>query len=89
MDKYSYKNQNMLIVDKGRDIDEKSAVLIEEGEFRGIGYFNLNYQSNNIEIIRSIITPMRNNRDAQHIIQSYLRKNHRLKIVPIPQEREY
>ena len=89
VDKYSYKNQNMLIVDKGRDIDEKSAVLIEEGEFRGIGYFNLNYQSNNIEIIRSIITPMRNNRDAQHIIQSYLRKNHRLKIVPIPQEREY
>lgn len=86
--KYSYENKNMLIIDKGREIDEKSAVLIEEGEFRGIGYFNLNYQSNNLEIIRSIITPMKNNRDAQHIIQSYLRKNNRLKIVPFKTQTE-
>lgn len=86
--KHSYKNQHMLVIDKGRDIDEKSALLIEEGEFKGFGYFNLNYQSNNIEIIRSIITPMKNDRDAQHIIQSYLRKNKRLKIVPLDPVRE-
>lgn len=78
----------MLVIDKGRDIDEKSALLIEEGEFKGFGYFNLNYQSNNIEIIRSIITPMNNDRDAQHIIQSYLRKNKRLKIVPLDPVKE-
>lgn len=81
IDKYSYKNQNMLVIDRGRDIDERSALLVEEGEFKGIGYFNLNYQLNNLEIIRSIITPMESNRDAQHIIQSYLRKNHRLKVI--------
>jgi len=81
IDKYSYKNQNMLIVDHGRDIDEKSALLIEDGEFKGIGYFNLNHQINNIDIVRSIITPMNNDKNAQHIIQSYLRKNKRLKII--------
>lgn len=81
--KYSYENQNMLVIDRGREIDEKSAVLVEDGKFKGIGYFNLNYQLNNIDIVRSIITPMKSDRDAQHIIQSYLRKNRRLKIIQL------
>ena len=83
IDKYSYVKQNMLVIGRGREIDEKSALLVEEGEFKGIGFFNLNYQLNNMEIIKSIITPMKNDRDAQHIIQNYLRKNNRLKIIPL------
>ncbi|QFZ55434.1 exonuclease [Oceanihabitans sp. IOP_32] len=81
IEKNSYKNKNMVIVDKGRAIDERSAILIENGVFKGYGYFNLNYQINNIEVLESIITPMENNRDTQHIIQGYLRKNKRLKII--------
>lgn len=81
LEKYSYENQNMLVIDRGRDIDEKSALLVEEGKFKGIGYFNLNYQLNNIDIIKSIITPMKSDRDAKHIIQNYLRKNNRVKII--------
>ena len=83
IDQHSYKNQHMLVIDRGREVDEKSALLVEDGEFKGIGYFNLNHQINNIDIIRSIITPMKNDRDAQHIIQSYLRRNSRLKIVQL------
>ncbi len=79
IDKNSYANKNMVIIDKGRDVDERSAILIKNGIFQGLGFFNLNYQINNIEVLESIITPMRNNRDTQHIIQSYLRKNNRIK----------
>jgi DNA polymerase-3 subunit epsilon len=80
--KNSYKNKNMVVVDKGRDIDERSAILIENGIFKGLGFFNLNYQINKIEVLQSIITPMENNRDAQHIIQNYIRKNKkRIKII--------
>lgn len=81
IEKYSYEDQNILVVDRGRDVDEKSALLVEEGEFKGIGYFNLNHQLNNIDIVRSVITPMKNDRDARHIIQNYLRKNRKLKII--------
>ncbi len=77
--KNSYSNKNMVIIDRGRDIDERSAILIENGIFKGLGFFNLNYQINNIEILKSIITPMNNNRDTQHIIQSYLRKHKKVK----------
>ncbi len=79
----SFDNQDMIIIDRGRDIDEQSVILVEEGLFKGIGYFTLNHQINNIDILRSIITPMTHNRDAQHIIQSYIRKNKKLKIVKL------
>jgi len=79
--RYSYNDQNMLVIDRGREVDEKSALLVEDGVFIGIGYFNLNYQLNNIDIVRNIITPMANDLDTRHIIQSYLRKNKKIKII--------
>ncbi len=81
LEKYSYENQNILIIDRGREIDERSVILIENGVYKGYGFYNLNYQINNPEILKSIINPMQNNRDAQHIIQSYLRRNKVLKTV--------
>lgn len=83
IEKLSYENKNMIIIDKGRDIDERSVLLIENGVFKGLGFFNLNYQINTVEVLQSLITPMENNRDVQHIIQSYLRRNKNLKIVEL------
>lgn len=81
IDLYSYENKNMLIIDRGRDIDEKSVIVIENGEFKGLGFYELNHQINNPDVLLSLITPMSNNRDNQHIIQSYVRRNKkRLKI---------
>ncbi|MEJ2112864.1 MAG: exonuclease domain-containing protein [Flavobacteriaceae bacterium] len=79
INKHSFENQNMVLIDRGREVDERSAILIENGVFRGIGFYNLNYQINNIDVLQSIITPMQNNRDTQHIIQSYLRRNNGIK----------
>jgi DNA polymerase III subunit epsilon len=78
---HSFENQNMVIIDRGRDVDERSAILIENGEFKGYGFYNLNYQINNLNILQSIITPMQHNRDTQHIIQTYLRQNKKLKTI--------
>ena len=81
IDNHSYDNKNMLIIDKGRFVDEKSVVVIENGIFKGLGFFDLNHQINNTEVLLSLITPMSNNKDNQHIIQSYVRRNKkRLKI---------
>ena len=81
IDGNSFVDKNMVIIDRGREIDEKSAILIEDGIFKGLGYFNLNYQVNNSAIIKSLITPMENNRDVLHILKNHLRKNKQLKIV--------
>lgn len=78
---HHYNTSNILIIDRGRDIEERSVIHIEDGIFKGFGFYNLNHQINRPEILKSILTPMENNKDVQHIIQSYLRKNKVLKTV--------
>jgi DNA polymerase III subunit epsilon len=77
----SFENNNMVVIDRGRKVDERSAVLIENGIYKGYCFYDLNYQINNIEILKNILIPMQNNRDTRSIIQSYLRKNKVMKVI--------
>lgn len=77
----SFQNQNMIIVDKGRSIDEHSAVLIENGVYKGYTFYDLNYQITNIEILKNILIPMQSNRDTRNIIQGHIRRNKGYKII--------
>ena len=81
--KHSFKTKSMIIIDQGRAIDERSAVWVDEGILRGFTYFNLNFQITNIDILATLITPLEHNKDAQHIIQSYMRRNKRLKVITL------
>jgi DNA polymerase III epsilon subunit family exonuclease len=83
IDKNSFENQSMVLVDKGRNINERSAVLIENGVYKGFTFYDLNYQINNIEILKNIIIPMQDNRDTKNIIQAYMRKSKFLKVIKI------
>jgi DNA polymerase-3 subunit epsilon len=81
LSKNSFENQNMVIVDRGRTHSERSAVLIENGIYKGYCFYHLNYQINTIEILKNIIISMQHNRDTKTIIQSYLRKRKVMKII--------
>jgi DNA polymerase III epsilon subunit family exonuclease len=81
IDKNTFENQNMVLIDKGRTINERSAVLIENGIYKGYAFYDLNYQIHNIEILKNIIIPMQNNRDTKNIIQGHVRKSKTLKII--------
>ena len=76
----SFEHQNMIVIDKGRKINERSAILIENGIYKGYCFYDLNYQINNISVLKNILIPMQNNRDTRMIIQGFLRKN-KLKII--------
>lgn len=77
----SFDNKNMIIVEKGRTVNERSAVLVENGIYKGYVFYDLNYQITNIEILKNIIVPMQNNRDTRTIIQGHIRKNKGFKII--------
>jgi len=77
----SFENKSMILIDKGRNVNEKSAILIENGTFQGYAYYDLNYQITNIDILKNILIPMQHNRDVKNIIQSYIRKSKSLKIL--------
>lgn len=73
---------NLVIVDRGRTHDERSAIVIENGNLKGYCFYDLNYQIHNLEILQKIIIPMQNNRDSKNIIQGYLRKHKVMKVIP-------
>lgn len=76
-----FENDNMVIIDRGRSIEERCAVLIEAGIYKGYCFYDLNYQINNVDILKNIIIPMQNNRDTRTIIQGYLKRNKVMKII--------
>jgi DNA polymerase-3 subunit epsilon len=81
VNKNSFESQNLIVTDKGRNIGERSAVLIENGVYKGYTFYDLNYQIHKIEILKNILIPMQNNRDTRNIIQSHIRRNKYLKII--------
>ena len=80
---HSFPFTNMLIIDKGRDVDEKSVLLIKNNKYIGYGYFTLNYQINNIEILESLITNSEKNEGSKLLIINYLNKHKIEKIINI------
>ncbi len=76
-----FSNENLIVVDRGRTIGEKSVLLIENNEFKGFCFADLSYQINNIEILRTLISPMKNSIHNREIIKKYLQKNKVEKII--------
>ncbi len=83
MARYTLSNRSMVIVDKGRELGEHSAILIKNGIFQGLGFYDLNHQINNIHILESIITPMKAGQYPRELIEDYIRKKKYLKILEL------
>ncbi|WP_127137917.1 exonuclease domain-containing protein [Flagellimonas oceanensis] len=82
-EKYSIQDKDIALTDQGRETGERSFVLIKNGRLQGFGYVELNHQINNIHILESIMTPMRSDENTTFIVETYLRKNNRLKTIPL------
>lgn len=81
IDKSSFEADTMILHDRGRNSSELSAVLIENGMYKGYAFYDLNSPISRIENLKNILIPMQNNRDARNIIQSFLRKDKQMKIM--------
>ena len=72
--KYQYDSKNLLIIDSGRNSDERALILIENNIYQGFGYISMEELSQPIEIIKSFIKPFADNRDVSSIIRGYLKR---------------
>ena len=81
IDKNSFETESVILVDRGRNSSEHSAILIENGIYKGYAFYDLNYQITHIDILKNILVPMQNNRDTRNIIQAYIRKSKTLKVI--------
>ncbi len=81
LNKESFEKWNKLLIDRGRETEERSVIWIENGKYRGYAFYDLNYQITKPEILRTIINLVDHSRESQHIIQNYLRRNKTMKLI--------
>lgn len=73
--------KTFFIRERGRTIHERSAILIENGICKGYAFFDLNYQLSNVNVLKNILIPIDHTPDIKNILQAYILKNKKLKIV--------
>jgi DNA polymerase-3 subunit epsilon len=77
----NFNNDNFIIVDKGREVEENAIILIEDNIVFGYGYTNLALQEKDLSVLKSVLTVIENKEVAKHLIKNYLNKNSVKKIV--------
>lgn len=76
-----FNNQNFLLIEKGRFEEEHAVILIENYEVYGYAYTNLNFQENNLDILKSILTKIEQKVLAKTIVKNYLNQKKAKKII--------
>ncbi len=74
-------DKNVILIDRGRTIHERSAILLEKGHYKGYAFYDLNYQITNADVLKNILVEMPNSRDATSLIMSHLVKNKGVKML--------
>jgi DNA polymerase III subunit epsilon len=72
IDSFFEAGQTVALVGKGRRPEEKSVVLVENGNYLGFGFFDETESISNLESARNFIKPSKDNRVVQNIVNSYL-----------------
>ncbi|MDD2965130.1 MAG: exonuclease domain-containing protein [Bacteroidales bacterium] len=79
---YQFTDDSFLVVDKGRTPEERSAVLVRHGCYRGFGYVDVS-EEGTIESLEAAIRSYPDNRDARQIIRQHLRLHKVEKVVKL------
>lgn len=75
LDSLTLDRGNVLIIDRGRDPNERSLVRIEKGIYMGYGYLSVNEGYLGIEEMLECIQPSLDNRDIRQILRNWLKNN--------------
>lgn len=81
LEEYIFKDPDFVLIDKGRNHEERSLVLIEKGRFAGYGYIGESDTFSNIEEAKSYINTVSYYPDADDLVRGWLKKNKIKKIV--------
>ena len=76
-----FNNDDMLLIDKGRTIDEHAVIIIEKNVVLGYCFTNLAFQENNLEVLKSMLTIIDNKPLAKTIVKNYLKNKNVGKII--------
>lgn len=73
--------ETLALIGKGRQAEERSLVLIENGVYLGYGFYGQNVQVTDFETARTYIKSGRENRVVQNLINSFLQNPRDQKVI--------
>lgn len=76
-----FNHPDMILISEGRNVGEKSIILIESSELKGYGFVDLEYQVTELEILKNVLIPLSDSKDNRYIVKSSILKNRIQKIV--------
>lgn len=71
-----FNHDNFIIIDKGRSISEKAAILIEDQRISGFCFTDLSYQISHPEVLKNLLTPLENSFRNRFLVKKYLNSQH-------------
>lgn len=71
---FRFKIQNVYVIDRGRTLNERTIVQVKNGRYVGFGFAPLQTINNGIEVMNKAIDSYPNNRDVQHILNTFINK---------------
>jgi DNA polymerase-3 subunit epsilon len=75
--------KQVLLVDRGRSSGERAAIWLQDSQIRGMGYYELNHQINNIHILENLLTPISHSEGALEVVIDFLEKKPILKAIEL------
>lgn len=76
-----YAGNNLLIIDQGRNQNESSLVLVENGHYLGYGYIENEFIESELAVLKKCIQNFADNKDVRQIINLYLRQGKPQRII--------
>ena len=77
----NFDHPNFFIIDKGRAPTENTVVLVENGEYQGFGFVELNELTGEIEELKGFVKPYEHNPEVMRILQRFLVKPKGMRIL--------
>ena len=83
IDNLRFKYDTFLMIDKGRNLNEKSFVYVKNHKIKGYGYYELNHQIKTVKNIKQRLVEIDHNSDKYSILHGYIRKNKHKHIIEL------
>ena len=83
IDDLKFKHDTFLMIDKGRNLNEKSFVYVKNHKIKGYGYYELNHQIKTVKNIKQRLVEIDHNSDKYSILHGYIRKNKHKHIIEL------
>ncbi len=77
----NFLQPDFILIDKGRNADENAVILIENGEYQGFGYVEMESLSGQVDELRDSVKFYEHNPEVMRILQSYMAKENGMKMI--------